>query len=135
VKRNEKSFQVFYDGACYLCSGEINHYRKKETTVPFEYVDISSPNFKAADHGLENEKVQLEMHVKCEDGAVKTGVEAFLEIWRRVPSYQKLAWALDREWIKPVLRVGYFCFARVRPYLPKKKGIHCESGTCGVKQK
>ena len=133
--KESKAFQIFYDGACYLCSSEIGHYRKKDTTVPFEYVDISAPDFEAKSYALKDEDVQLELHIKTEDGEVKTGVEAFLEIWRRIPSYQKLAWALDRNWIKPVLRVGYFGFARIRPYLPKRKGIHCESGTCEVKAK
>ncbi|NBX67756.1 MAG: DUF393 domain-containing protein [Proteobacteria bacterium] len=135
MKKEIGTFQVFYDGACHLCSREINHYRKKVTTVPFEYIDISAPDFDAKSYGLNNEKVQLEMHIKCEDGAVRTGVEAFLEMWRRMPSFQKLAWALDREWVKPILRLGYFTFARVRPYLPKRKRTHCETGTCGVKQK
>lgn len=135
MKTESQLFQVFYDGACYLCSKEINHYRGKETTVPFEYIDISAPDFKAEAYGLTNDRVQLEMHVKCEEGSLKTGVEAFLAIWQRMPAYQKFAWALDRAWVKPVLRVGYFAFARVRPYLPKRKGIHCETGTCGVKQK
>ena len=116
MEKTNMPFQIFYDGACYLCSTEIGHYRKKETSVPFEYIDISSPDFDAKAYGLKSDAVQLEMHVKTEKGEVKTGVDAFLEIWRYIPSYQKLAWALDREWIKPVLRVGYFGFARIRPW-------------------
>ncbi len=130
MKTEKQSFQVFYYGACYLCSTEIDHYRKKKSSKAIEYIDISMPDFKASEFGLNNKEVQLKMHVRCEDGTVKTGVDAFMQIWRRIPSYQKLAWALDRSWIKPVLRVGYFTFARLRPYLPKKKRSGCDTGKC-----
>jgi len=134
MAKSEKNFKVFYDGACYLCSTEINHYRKKDTSVPFEYIDISAPNFSAVEYGLDEKQVNQEMHIQCEDGKVHTGVEAFLEIWRRIPNYNKLAWALDRNWIKPVLRIGYHGFATIRPYLPKRKGS-CDTGVCNTKRK
>lgn len=134
MAKSAENFKVFYDGACYLCSTEINHYRKRNTSVSFEYIDISSPEFNAADYGLDAKRVNQEMHIQCEDGKIRTGVEAFLEIWRRIPNYNRLAWALDREWIKPVLRVGYHGFARIRPYLPKRKGV-CETGVCETKRK
>lgn len=133
--KDKKAFQIFYDGACYLCSTEIDHYRKKSSDVTFEYIDISAPEFNATSHGLDNTAVQKAMHVKTEKGEIKTGIEAFFEIWRRIPSHRKLAWALDRDWLTPILRLGYSGFARIRVYLPKRKGIHCESGTCGVKPK
>ena len=133
MKIENQSFQVFYDGACYLCSTEIDHYKKKISSVPIEYIDISNPIFKASECGLDEKQLQLKMHVRCEDGTVKTGVDAFMQIWRRIPAYQKLSWALDREWIKPFLRIGYFIFARIRPYLPKKKKGACDTGRCDVK--
>ncbi len=134
MPQEKKEFKIFYDGACYLCSTEIDHYRKKDTTVPFDFVDISSAQFNAASYGLNPKQVNLEMHVQCEDGTIRKGVDAFLEIWRRIPSYQKWAWALERNWIKPVLDVGYFCFARVRPFLPKRKGAECKTGACDLKK-
>jgi predicted DCC family thiol-disulfide oxidoreductase YuxK len=135
MKKETQNFQVFFDGACYLCSTEIEHYRNKKTSTPIEFVDISSPQFSAEGHGLDPAAVQESMHVKCEDGSLRTGVEAFFEIWRRIPSYEKLAWALDRRWLLPFLHVGYAGFAKVRPYLPKKKGKVCETGTCGIKSR
>lgn len=128
MANDQSNFKIFYDGACYLCSTEIDHYKKKKTTVPLEYIDISTPDFKAAEFELDHEKVNQEMHVQKENGEIKTGVEAFFEIWRRIPSYQKCAWALDRNWIKPVLKIGYFGFARLRPYLPKRRSCEpCDS--------
>ena len=135
MKKEKENFKIFFDGACYLCSTEIDHYRKKKTSTVIDYVDISSPDFKAESYGLSEDAVNLEMHVQCEDGTIHKGVDAFLEIWRRIPAYERLAWALDRKWIKPALRLGYFGFARVRPYLPKKKGVYCKSGSCEVKRK
>ena len=79
MAKSAENFKVFYDGACYLCSTEINHYRKRNTSVPFEYIDISSLEFNAADYGLDAKRVNQEMHIQCEDGKIRTGAGARLK--------------------------------------------------------
>ena len=68
------------------------------------------------------------MHVRDANGKLHTGVAAFLEIWKVMPTYRKWVPIASNSIILPFLKVGYFIFARARPYLPKRKT--CESGVC-----
>lgn len=122
--------KVYFDGACHLCSREMDHYRKKDTQNLFEFIDITAPSFSAAKEGLDPKQVNLEMHVRDSAGNLHTGVNAFIEIWRIMPGYEWMSKASSLPLIHPALKVGYFCFARLRPYLPKRKSNHCDSGTC-----
>ena len=122
---------VFYDGACHLCSREIEHYRKKDTREAFSFVDISLPSFQAVELGLDPIQVQKVMHVRAPSGELKTGVDAFIEIWNHLPGFEPLARLATKAYVRPFLDLGYHAFARIRPFLPKKKA-HCDSGTCHV---
>ncbi len=44
---------IFYDGACPICSRDKdNFYQKVPNKEIFEFVDISSPDFRAESYGL-----------------------------------------------------------------------------------
>ena len=126
--------QIYYDGLCHLCSREIDHYRKVKGSENLEFVDITADGFNAQDHGLDPKAVHQVMHVRDTNGQVATAVEAFLVIWRALPSYQWAARLVALWPVKGVALVGYHAFARIRPYLPKRKrgkmcslSPHCDS--------
>ena len=120
---------LFYDGLCPLCAREIAYYRKRAGGDPsVQFLDIAAPGFDAAGHGLDPAKVHREMHVKVGD-EVHVGVEAFLAIWRRIPGFAWMARLGGLPFVRPFLRLGYAIFARVRPYLPRRKA-DCDSGAC-----
>jgi predicted DCC family thiol-disulfide oxidoreductase YuxK len=123
---------VYFDGACILCSREIEHYRKVDRAGALRLVDISDPQFRAETEGLDPVRVQKVMHVRREDGSFVTGVEAFREIWARIPRYRWAAGLSRLPGVRQGLDLGYFCFATVRPWLPKRKrdSAACESGVC-----
>jgi len=121
---------VYYDGACHLCSREIEHYMKKETGGRVRYVDIAAPGFNAAAEGLDRERVQREMHVKLASGEIKTAVQAFVHLWQVLPGYGWAAKLASNPVILPVLSAGYHVFARLRPYLPKRHRDACDNGVC-----
>ena len=123
---------VYYDGACHLCSREIEHYRKRDTAARLRLVDISAPDFRAAAVGLSQEHVRKVMHVCLPDGKLVTGLDAFIAIWDVLPGLGTLAKLARQPVVNPLLRVGYWAFAAVRPYLPKRKRADCESGSCAV---
>jgi predicted DCC family thiol-disulfide oxidoreductase YuxK len=87
-ERRDWPMQVFYDGACPLCSREMAHYRKHDRHGRLETVDIAAPGFDAGKYGLDPEKVQQMMHVRMADGRVFTQVRAFVKIWEA----QRTAW-------------------------------------------
>jgi predicted DCC family thiol-disulfide oxidoreductase YuxK len=122
---------IYFDGACHLCSREIEHYRKIDTAGRLDFVDIAAPSFNALEHQLDPIRVNEEMHVRDADGNLHIGVAAFIEIWRVLPAYQKWVPVATNSKVLPFLKLGYFVFAKIRPYLPKRKT--CESGVCSPK--
>lgn len=103
-----------------MCDKEISHYKKIAPTL-FEIVDISNPKFNATEFGLTPEAVDRHMHVQTPDGKILIGVEAFAHIWSRIPKYQWASKAIHWPLVHPAALLGYEVFARVRPYLPKRK--------------
>ena len=120
---------LFYDGLCPLCSREVALYRKRAAADPtVRFQDIAAPGFDAAGHGLDAAKVHREMHVKVGD-EVHVGVKAFLAIWRRIPGFGWMAKLGGLPFVYPFLWLGYAAFARVRPFLPRRKSA-CDTGAC-----
>jgi len=125
-----KPLKVFYDGACVLCHKEIMHYKKQDDWDLLDLIDISAPGFKASDYGLIDEKVKLHMHSIDSNGTVFTGVDTFIEIWRRVPPYTLLIPFFRNKYLRPGINVSYNIFAKhIRPRLPKRD---CENGACAA---
>ncbi len=129
---NEK-ITAYYDGKCNLCMAEISYYMKKDRGKKIHFVDISN-NFSPEEHGLD-EDVYLNLHVKLVDGQICKGVDAFIAIWKNIDGFAILAKIFDNRLVNPIAHVGYFIFARIRPYLPRKKDNLCSSGTCVYEEK
>jgi predicted DCC family thiol-disulfide oxidoreductase YuxK len=126
------ALSVYFDGACILCSREIEHYRKIDRAQALRLVDIADPRFKAETEGLDPVRVQKVMHVRKADGTLVTGVDAFREIWLHLPRYAWASRVAGWPGIRSVLEVGYHSFAAIRPWLPKRKRPEdeCASGVC-----
>ena len=93
---------VFYNGACPICSKEIEHYRHLDHSgeQALAFTDIS-----AADHGLSKlplsqDEAKRRLHVLDADGRLLSGIPAFAMIWAHLPRYRWLS-SLTRL---PVLR-------------------------------
>ncbi|HEY3451369.1 MAG TPA: DUF393 domain-containing protein [Myxococcales bacterium] len=126
----EAPLAVFFDGACVVCSAEMEGYRRRDRAGRLALVDIAVPDFDARAFGLDRAAVQRAMHVRLPSGEVRTGVDAFVEVWKRLPGFQGLARVAQSPVLRPFLGVGYWIFARlVRPLLPKRRRA-CDSGAC-----
>lgn len=124
--------QIFFDGLCHLCSREIQHYRKQTGNEDLEFVDITAPGFDAKQAGLDPIEVHRQMHVRRADGSLAVGVDAFIAIWEKLPRYHFAARWGKKAIPNALLRAGYSVFARVRPYLPRKKSDCSASPYCEV---
>jgi predicted DCC family thiol-disulfide oxidoreductase YuxK len=124
--------KIFYDGMCHVCSREIEHYRRRKGAENIRSVDITADGFNPVHEGLDPSVIHRVMHVKLEDGSVKTGVYAFIEIWKRLPGYHLLAKAAQTKILKMVLEFGYRAFVQIRPYLPRKKQACSNSPYCDL---
>lgn len=120
---------VFYDGLCPLCSREMDYYRTRVKDEPVRFVDITAPDFDARRLGLDPERVRRVMHAKVGED-VRTGVEAFVALWQAIPRYRWLARLVRTPGIHALATAGYHVFARLRPYLPRRKRSDCDTGTC-----
>lgn len=121
---------VFYDGKCHLCFREIQHYAKRDKDKNLNLVDITESTFDASAFGLSDAEVNLHMHVQNSEGETFKGVDAFIEIWKRIPPYQLLIPVFENRLLKPFWLKSYEVFAHhIRPKLPKR---NCEDGACAV---
>lgn len=124
---------VYFDGLCRLCSREIEHYRKQPGADRLRFVDITRPEFDAAQEGVDPHQVHRVMHVRRPDGTLALGVDAFIAIWAVLPRYRWAGKLANRAGVRAGLDVGYWAFAKVRPWLPRKTRDCETSPYCEVK--
>ena len=128
--------QIFYDGSCSVCATEIDVYRRKDHGGRLIFVNISSPAFDPAPHGITLDSFRHQMHAIDRQGRVYRGVEAFGAIWRAFPAspwYRFLSALIALPGINNLARLSYRGFARIRKYLPKTRRT-CEDGICARRQ-
>lgn len=122
---------IYYDGACRVCSAEMEHYRRKDHGGRLLFADISSAGFRAVEGGPTFAEFMARMHVRDATGRFYTGIEAFQVIWRACPEpwLHAAASVLTLPLVKQGARLGYALFARYRYLLPKKS---CADGSCSI---
>lgn len=121
---------IYFDGLCQLCSREIELFQRLAPAGSLVYVDIASEDFDPAAHGVDAVRVHKTMHVRDEAGRLRTGLDALVAMWEVVPGFRMLATFVTLTPVRPVAEIGYALFAWVRPRLPKRKRVACETGRC-----
>jgi len=127
---------VFYDGACIVCATEIEHYLKKDHGGKLLAVDISSHDFDPAPYKISMTDFMQQLHAIDQDSQVFKGIDSFWAIWQAFPPstiYGVMGRIIQSPLVNRLARIGYWMFARIRPYLPKRN--QCDSGTCSIHQK
>ena len=127
---------IFYDGSCSVCAIEVERYGRKDRDGRLILVDISTPEFDAAAFGITLAEFMYQMHVIDQSGRVFRGVEAFWAIWQAFPSSTLLGLCgklIMLPLINPLARLGYYMFANIRGYLPKRR-TECSSGSCRIRR-
>lgn len=125
---------VYYDGLCPLCSREIAHYRTQKGQENFYFIDITAPEFKAEEEGLDPYQIHKVMHVRNSEGHIKTGLDAFITIWENLPQYFWLGELAKKSYLKPLLNLFYNIFAKFRPYLPRNSRACMTSPYCETRK-
>ncbi|MDH3582602.1 MAG: DUF393 domain-containing protein [Phycisphaerae bacterium] len=119
--------KLLYDGACPVCSREMQTLRRRDTDRQILFEDIAATDFDAGRYGLSRAEVNAVMHGILPDGTVVRG----MEVIRRAYAAIGRGWLLaPTAW--PVLRqvsdVAYRVWARFRPTLSRR----CADDTCAV---
>jgi len=117
---------IFYDGACGLCSKEINYYRSI-ADQRVEFVNIAAVDFDADSFGKKTEEFQKKLHACDANGHFFTGVDAFRKLWDALPSpfYPMLSTVVGLPGIHLAARSSYAVFARFRHLLPSNRATNC----------
>ena len=80
--------KVFYNDECSLCRIEINHYKKKCTSI--EWKKINKISNLSNEINKSPKELIRRLHVKT-DNEILIGVDAFIFIWSQIPSYNFLS--------------------------------------------
>ena len=120
--------KIFYDGSCVVCSSGMEHYRQKDAKKNLIFIDVTAPDFRPETYGLETygksrEELLRKLHVLDAEGKYYTGADGFPPIWRGLPpsAYLLLAWLIEKPLVNQIAKAGYFIFARLRRFLPKRR--------------
>lgn len=111
----EQRFTVYYDGACPLCSKEIETYRKVAGAEGLSWVDAAHCDADLLGHDLEGEAALARMHVRDESGHLISGAAAFAAIWARLPRTRWLGRLMGTRPVLWLLEPAYTLFLKVRP--------------------
>lgn len=102
---------VFYDGACGVCSREIRHYQRIAPDGVFNWCDIMQEQARLAEAEFSLEDAMLTLHALDHYGRAHKGVDAFILIWRHIPTWQFAAILVSLPVIKPITEALYRRFA------------------------
>lgn len=122
--------RVFYDGACPLCSVEIDMLRRWDRKRHLRCIDIAAPSFDAQAWPVSRADMNTLMHVRLPDGTWLKGMAAVRHLYRATGR----GWMLDfTGWplLSPLFDRAYAWLARHRVPASLRLGLrHCSGGTC-----
>ena len=98
--------EVLYNSECPICDKEIKHY-EKISSGKILYSPISPASL--GSWGTSEGQAAEKLHVRL-DGKTMVGVDAFLEIWSRLPYYRVLYRIVKMPPIKFVANIVYSKF-------------------------
>ncbi len=104
---------VYFDGGCPLCRREIAHYRGRHGAESIAWVDAAACAPEALGADLSRSAALARLHVRRPDGSLVTGAAAFATIWRQLPGYRWLGFAVRGPGLR-LLDLAYGGFLRLR---------------------
>jgi 3-demethoxyubiquinol 3-hydroxylase len=116
--REPPPLTVLYDGACPLCRREIGLYRGLRPNMPVCFADVSDAALPLPP-ATTREQLLARFHVRCSDGQLLGGAQAFLALWAALPGWRWLARAGRLPGAAWVMERLYRFFLRWRPTLQR----------------
>lgn len=109
----DQRIEVFFDGACPICSREMAIVRKLDRNDEIACTDIAARDFDATGLGLDAEALNRQIHGRLGDGRIVTGVEVFRQVYGLL-GFRRWVALSRRPWIARVLERLYAVFAKHR---------------------
>ena len=111
----DQPFTVYYDGACPLCSKEIDTYRRAQGADDLAWVDAANCDKNQLGGDLDSNTALARMHVRDESGNLISGAAAFAAIWARLPKTRWLGRLMGTRPVLWILEPAYIVFLKIRP--------------------
>ncbi len=103
---NNWSLKILYDGACPLCSMEMDFLKRQDKNKHFEFEDISRSDFDPSRYGKTSKELNLYIHALLPDGSIITGMEVF----RRAYSAIGLGYLLSATSLPVLKQLSDLCY-------------------------
>lgn len=116
--------ELFFDGACPLCSREVAWIRRHDHRGAIRFTDISSPN--VAGLPASRDVLMEKIHARLGDGTLIEGVEVFRRVYEAI-GFRRSVKLTRLPVVAPLLDALYSVFAKNRLRLTGR----CDE-TCGV---
>ena len=116
---SEQNFTVYYDGACPLCTKEIDTYRKATGAEELTWMDAANCDPAMLGEDLDGKTALARMHVRDENGKLISGAAAFAAIWARLPKTRWLGKLMGTRPALWILEPAYILFLKIRPFWRK----------------
>lgn len=105
----ESRLTTYYNGACPICSAEIQHYIRaaRRHGAPLTFVDLSQHPDALACHGIDRTASFRRLYAVDRHGQLLQGLAAFRAVWKQLPRWRWLAWASGLPLIRPAVAWTY----------------------------
>ena len=105
----ETAAEVFYDGACPICSAEITAYVSADQNNGgrLMFTNLAEAPARCAVNALDREVARRRLYVRLANNKVVSGVDAFIAIWRGLPDYRWLARVINWPLVRPLCIAFY----------------------------
>jgi len=115
---------MYHDGECPLCKFEVKTMQKLDVTNAISWVDISKDKEALEKVGISYEDAMARVHVQDENQNMLTGVAGFIQVWKHLPYYRRLAWLIvNIPILLAVAEYFYSWFAKYRLPLTGKNQL------------
>lgn len=95
---------VYYDGACEKCVKDRANYESMagEAGRDVEWFDITGRDEELKALGIDPRLALTELHIRDADGTIRSELDAYIVLMKRVPRLKPLAFLISLPLIRPL---------------------------------
>jgi predicted DCC family thiol-disulfide oxidoreductase YuxK len=100
---------VYYDGSCPKCIRDRQRYERLAGNGAGDvcWFDITGREERLREIGIDPRDAMLRLHVQTEDRQIRSELDAYILLMKKVPVLRPLAWLIGLPVIRPLLSKIY----------------------------